>query len=346
MELHALKQQKSFLPTMTLSIICPTYNEERYISQTLDSFLKQKFHSFQLEILICDGMSTDGTRDIVKEYTNRYPSIRLIDNPDRKTPFAFNAGLKQARGEYVAILGAHAKYKEDYLQVCYDELIRTGSAGCSGRLITQSSSGRYEPKLAEWVTLSVYGVSSNSYRTIKEGYAHTVPYPVFKKQVLVDLGGYDNTLERNQDNDMNQRILDAGHKLYSTFKTVCYYRPPADLKALMKYAIKNGFWNAKTIMIHAKSMRVHHFIPFFFTTGLILLVIAGIMEFVINSTTFGWKVLGLLVSLHLLVGLAFTIRSLKYDYDGRKVVLPFIFFAFHFCYGWGTLKGLVNPKND
>ena len=326
---------------MILSIICPTYNEEKYISDTLDSFLSQKYHSFELEILICDGRSTDDTRKIIEEYSNRYPFIRVVDNPQRKTPFAFNAGLKSAKGDYVAILGAHAKYQQDYLQVCYEELIKSGAAGCSGRIITKSSSGRYEPKLCEWVSLSVFGVSSNSSRTIKEGYAHSVPYPVFKKQVLLDLGGYDNTLERNQDNDMNQRILDAGHTLYSTWKTWCYYRPPSDLKALMKYAVKNGFWNAKSVRIHARSMRIHHFIPFFFTLGIILLVLAGLIELLLFKSTWFLNLLGLSISLHLLMGLLFTVRSLKYENDGRKIVLPFVFFAFHFSYGWGTLKGFL-----
>ena len=89
------------------------------------------------------------------------------------------------------------------------------------------------------------------------------------------LGGYDTKLERNQDNDMNQRLLNAGHKLYCTWKTKCFYRPPANLKSLFKYAYKGGFWNAKSFMVHARSMRLHHLIPFLFTTGIILLAIAG-----------------------------------------------------------------------
>ena len=79
---------------MTLSIICPTYNEEKYIEQTLKSFISQKVDSFDLEILICDGMSTDRTREIVKQYSWQHRNIRLVDNRDRKTPFAFNAGLR------------------------------------------------------------------------------------------------------------------------------------------------------------------------------------------------------------------------------------------------------------
>ena len=144
---------------------------------------------------------------------------------------------------------------------------------------------------------------------------------------------------------MNQRILDAGHKLYSTWKTWSYYRPPANLKALMKYAIKNGFWNAKSVRIHARSMRIHHFIPFFFTLGLILLTVAGLIELALFKSTWLLNVLGLFISMHLLLGLLFTIRSLKYENDGRKIVLPFIFFAFHFSYGWGTLKGFLKGNS-
>ena len=73
--------------------------------------------------------------------------------------------------------------------------------------------------------LSSFGVSGNSFRVMREGYVHSVNFPVFKKQALLDIGGYNEMLERNQDNDMNQRLIDAGHQLYCTWKTKCFYRP-------------------------------------------------------------------------------------------------------------------------
>lgn len=326
---------------MILSIICPTYNEEHYIEQTLQSFLNQKYHSFSLEILICDGRSTDETRNIVTRYAAKTSMIRLVDNPDRKTPFAFNAGLREAKGDYVAILGAHTKYADNYLQVCYEELVQSGAIGCTGRVITKAAFPDFEAKLAEWVMLSSFGVSTSSFRAMKEGYVHSVNFPVFKKEALLSLGGYDTKLDRNQDNDMNQRLLNAGHKLYCTWRTKCFYRPPASLKSLFRYAYKGGFWNAKSFLVHARSMRLHHLIPFIFTASIILLSIGGLIELVAANSTWLWSVLGLTVSLHLLVGIAFAIRSLKYENDGRKIILPFIFFAFHFSYGWGTLKGFL-----
>ena len=210
---------------MILSIISPVFNEEKYIQQTIESFLQQEHHSFDIEILLCDGMSTDKTRNIIREYTEKFPNVRLIDNPKRKTPFAFNIGLKEAKGEYVAILGAHSAYDKNYLQACYDDLIATNSVGCSGRVITQSAYSTTQAKLCEWAMLSSFGVSGNSFRVMREGYVHSVNFPVFKKQALLDIGGYNEMLERNQDNDMNQRLIDAGHQLYCTWKTKCFYRP-------------------------------------------------------------------------------------------------------------------------
>jgi disulfide bond formation protein DsbB len=91
-------------------------------------------------------------------------------------------------------------------------------------------------------------------------------------------------------------------------------------------------------------MRLHHLIPFLFTAAIIGLVVFGLLEVIVNKSSYLLLLLGLIISLHLLVGLAFSIRSLKYENDGRKIVLPFIFFAFHFSYGWGTLRGFLQGK--
>lgn len=329
---------------MTLSIICPTYNEEKYIAKTLESFIQQQYSSFDLEILICDGMSTDNTRHIVREYASLTPKIRLIDNPERITPYAFNAGLKAASGDYVAILGAHTKYDPNYLQTCYEQLIKSGSVGCTGRVITKAAYTYFEAKLAEWVMLSSFGVSTASFRAMREGYVHSVNFPVFKKQALLDLGGYDTKLERNQDNDMNQRLLDAGHKLYCTWKTKCFYRPPANLKGLFRYAYRGGFWNAKSVMMHARSMRLHHLIPFLFILVILLSSLIGLAEYLLFKTTWLWYVVVTVITSHFLLGIIYAARSLKYENDGRKIILPFIYFAFHFSYGWGTLKGFLKAK--
>ncbi|MCZ2222895.1 MAG: glycosyltransferase family 2 protein [Chitinophagales bacterium] len=329
---------------MILTIICPTYNEEKFIEQTIQSFLNQQYHSFELEILICDGMSTDKTREIVTAFSKQDNRIRLIDNPKRKTPFAFNIGLKEAKGEYIAILGAHTKYDSNYLQACYDDLIKTNSIGCSGRVITEAANNSLEAKLCESMMHSSFGVSSNSFRVMKEGYVHSVNFPVFKKQVLIDLGGYNELLIRNQDNDMNQRLLDAGYQLYCTWKTKCYYRPPSTFKKLMKYAYTNGSWNAISFFINKKSMRLHHFIPFLFVTTLIVFLIVGIAEYFINHTIYFLFALATIIALHLLIGIIASLATKGGNPLVKAILLPFIFLGFHFNYGWGTLKTFITKS--
>ena len=329
---------------MTISIICPVFNEENYIQQTLESFLQQAHSSFEVEILLCDGMSTDKTRNIINEYAEKYSNVRLIDNPKRKTPFAFNIGLKEAKGEYVAILGAHSAYDKNYLEACYGDLIKTNSVGCSGRVITQSAYSNTQAKLSEWVMLSSFGVSGNSFRIMKEGYVHSVNFPVFKKQALLDVGRYNETLERNQDNDMNQRLLDAGHQLYCTWDTKCLYRPPANLNKLFNYAYRGGFWNAKSFFMHRRSMRLHHFIPFIFVIALITTFIGGFAEMFFVKTHWLFLLFGLIITLHILTVIVVAAVSMKADNDNRKIFLPFIFFGFHFSYGWGTVKGFLSKK--
>ncbi len=329
---------------MILTIICPTFNEEKYIAKTINSFLKQKIHSFELEILICDGMSTDKTREIVQALSAKNAAIRLVDNTKRRTPFAFNIGLKEAKGEYVAILGAHCEYDDNYLQTCFEKIEEKNVVACSGRVITKVIHNTLQARLCEWVSNSSFGVSGNSFRVIKEGYVHTVAYGIFNKKALLDLGGYNEKLIRNQDNDMNQRLLDAGYKLYSTWETKCYYHPPYSIKQLFKYAKTNGSWNAISFFINKKSMRLHHFIPFIFVTGIIFFFMAGIAEYFINHTTYFLCALAAIIALHLLVGIIASLATKGGNPLIKAILLPFIFLGFHFNYGWGTLKTFITKS--
>src|SRR5207245_11720416 len=88
--------------------------------------------------------------------------------------------------------------------------------------------------------------SGRSLRTARQGFADTIPYPVFRRQPLVELGGYNERLARNQDNDMNQRLRAAGHRLYLTWRTSCRYRAQPGPRELMRYACRNGYWNFLT----------------------------------------------------------------------------------------------------
>ena len=326
----------------TLSIICPTLNEDKFIEGTVNSFLNQKYSTFDLEILITDGMSIDRTREIVNRLASLHSNIRLLDNQKKKTPFAFNLGLNEAKGEYVAILGAHTEYAPDYLQTCYDELIKTGSVGCTGRIISKAPSESFGALMVQWVMESPFGVSGSSFRTMTEGYTHSVNFAVFQKKALLELGGYDTSMHRNQDNDMNQRLLDAGHKLYCTWKTQCHYYTPASPEKMFQYGYNNGYWNAISMLDRTRSMRLYHFIPFLFVLSLAFSFGVGMLEMVVTHSRYGAQGFELILGLYLIAAVGFSFIAYGQKADLRKMLLPAYFFWFHVSYGWGTLRGLVD----
>ena len=330
------------LPIVT--IVCPTLNEEKHIEKTLNSFLNQELRTVQLEIFIIDGMSNDLTREIVSKYSNNYSNVRLIDNPNRKTPYAFNKGIAEAKGEYVAILGAHTEYSTNYIQTCVDEINRTGSVGCAGRVLTKNLGTTNNEYFCKLIMSNKFAVSGNSFRTVKEGYTSVVNFPVYQKKIFDLVGTYDLTLHRNQDNDLNSRIIQNGYKLYNTWKTECWYAPPSNLKKVFMYAYKNGFWSAKSFLKKPKSMKLHHFIPFFFVLYLIIFFIASVVASIFNlyQFVFIYPLIAVII-LHLGTGLYFAYKMDESKTLSTLIKLPFLFFAFHFSYGWGTFLGFITP---
>src|SRR5262245_22445991 len=95
------------IPTVLVSVILPVYNEEKHIAHVLDSLLLQVRCGWDIEILVIDGRSTDETLRVAQEKAVTNPEIRIFSNPHRMTPHSFNIGLREARGQYVCIFGAH-----------------------------------------------------------------------------------------------------------------------------------------------------------------------------------------------------------------------------------------------
>ena len=137
----------------------PIYNEEKVIRDVILSLLNQKVGDYKLEILAIDGKSEDSTPRLIKDLAKWDNRVVYVYNDMKKTPFAFNIGLKKSKGDYVAILGAHTVYKSNYIKVCIEELEKTGSVGCSGRVFTMSKNKDDKSILVLWLLKSKFGVS-------------------------------------------------------------------------------------------------------------------------------------------------------------------------------------------
>ena len=119
-----------------VSIVIPCRNEEKFIGKCLDSIIGNHFPQDRLEVLVVDGMSDDGTQDVISEYTCKYSCIKRLVNPDRITPRAMNIGVKSAKGDVVIFVNAHCILDKDFLKFSIEYLEKTGADAVGGTLRT------------------------------------------------------------------------------------------------------------------------------------------------------------------------------------------------------------------
>lgn len=324
--------------SVELSVICPIYNEEKYIAQFLDSLLMQDYPQDDLEILLVDGMSKDKTREIVAGYTEQYPFIKLIDNPDKYVPYAMNRGIAVARGKVIMRLDAHASYQPDYFSVLVKGLRRL-HADNVGTVCKTDVLNKTPKTLAICEVLgNNFGVGNSTFRTgiDQEQEVETVPFGCWPKEVFEKYGKYDVRLVRNQDIELNKRIHRGGGKIYILPGTYCTYLARETWRALAKNNYGNGKWNILTVYYTKmfSSLSLRHFIPLLFILSLIVpLLLAFIwwpFALVAATSLVAYLILLSVVSMKLAVQ-----KKLNFFY------LLITFVVLHFSYGWGSLVGII-----
>ena len=149
---------------MAITIIIPMRNEERYVGACLDSILGQIAGRDDVEVLCVDGRSRDRTREIVAEYSQRDPRVRLVDNPNGIVPTGMNLGIAEARGEIIIRLDCHAEYAADYIDACVEVLERTASDNVGGYITTLPGKDSPVGRAIAAATSSRFGVGGSTFR--------------------------------------------------------------------------------------------------------------------------------------------------------------------------------------
>jgi succinoglycan biosynthesis protein ExoA len=327
-----------------VSAVVAVRNEERHIEAVLTSLLRQITGDWELEIIIVDGDSSDRTQEIVKRIAGEDYRVRLAVNKQRKTPFAFNLGIQEARGTYICILGAHATYAPDYVATCLEELRIHAAAGCSGRLVTRPGGDALQARLVAWALGHPLGTSARSMRTRGAGFADTIPYPIFLKSTLLEVGGYNTQLHRNQDNDLSQRLRARGYRLYLTNKTSCEYFVSPNLASLAGYAFKSGFWNIISFKLNPASMSTRHFVPGAFVVALLLSLLMLLVSIEVTTPAQLWlrAPILLLAAIYGTSTIGAACHVALRERSAGALLMPIAFLLLHVSYGVGTLSAVVS----
>lgn len=320
----------------SVTVIMPIRNEASFIERSLGAVLAQDYPGDRLEVLVADGMSTDGTRAAVERAAAMRPDVRVVvvDNPGRIVPTGFNRALVRARGEIIVRVDGHTIIEPNYVRECVDALRRTGADNVGGRMdpVSEGVFGR----ATALVTQSRFGVGGARFHySDREEWVDTVYMGAWPRAVFQRIGLFDEEQVRNQDDEFNYRLREHGGKILLTPRIQSRYYNRSTLRSLWRQYFQYGYWKVRVMQKHAGQMRPRQFAPPLFVASLgIALLLAPI------SATWG-QVLGVIVASYasanllasLIVGFGQPLRE--------ALLLPVAFATLHVSYGLGFLVGLA-----
>lgn len=329
---------------LTISIIVPCRNEARHIEPFLASVAAQQLEQFDWEVLIADGMSDDGTREIIDTFCLSHERFRVIDNPGRIVSTGLNAAIRQARGEIVIRMDAHAVYRADYVRECFAVLAESGAANVGGPL--RVAEGGFRQRIFAAALHSYFAVGgARSHNHEYEGEIDTVCFGCWRKETLEAIGGFDVSLARNQDDELNFRIVRSGGRIWQSRRIVWWYQPRTSVRQLFQQYFQYGYWKVPVILKHGGPASWRHLVPGAIMGTFLALVLgialggaAGAWEFTAGCAA----TLGGVLGVYALSCTAAAAHSAVRHGWAVAPFLPALFAVYHFGYGCGFLLGLAD----
>lgn len=332
-----------------ISIIIPCRNEEQFIGKCLDSIIANDYSKDRLEIMVVDGMSEDGTRRIVQRYTQRYSFVRLLDNPNKIIPTAMNIGIKNAKGDIIMKMDAHASYKRDYISKCVKYLYEYDADNVGGICKMVPRENTIFGKSIALALSNPFGAGDAHYKigfSKKPKWVDTAPFGCYRRDIFQSIGLYDENIARSEDVNINSKLRRLGGKILLVPEIVIYYYTRSKFSELCKHSFDNGFWITYPLKFGRLLFSWRHLVPLAFASSLIgplsllgLLSLLGPHDFLGSLSLLSFL---LIVALYFLCNIFFSTKIALREKDLRYLfIMPLIFATLHVVYGLGSLWGLL-----
>ncbi len=322
-----------------VSIVIPMLDESHHILRCLESIKNQDYPADKIEVCIVDGLSTDGSREIVDKYSKDHANILLLDNPGRRTAISLNIGAKAAKGEVIIILGAHSYIETNFISKNI-QLMKEKNVPCVGG--TQLNRGAtYIQQGIGNAMASPFGILSAPYRFKKKsGYVDTVVYAAYHRTIFQEVGYFDERAIIAEDAEFNWRIRQAGYEIFFSPDIISYYIPRSNLMRLAKQFFRYGILRINVVKKHLDALKLLHVVP---ATFVFLLCIAGIASFFNGYFASLFIILWIVYGAYLLTA---TISTAVQSGLRYWPVLPLAFAAMQLCFGAGFLVGLFKSQHS
>jgi glycosyltransferase involved in cell wall biosynthesis len=318
-----------------VSVIMPIRNEADFIARSLGAVLAQDYPRKRFEVIVADGMSTDGTRDIVASIQARNPEVRLIDNTRRIAPTALNTAIGHAQGEILVRVDGHCQIAPDYVSRCVEHLLQDKVDGVGGPLETVGQTALARAIAAGMS--SSFGVGGAAFRTVsnKTMLVDTVAFPAYTRTIVDEAGPFDEELVRNQDDEYNYRLRKLGAKILLAADVHSRYYSRSSLRSLWRQYFQYGYWKVRVLQKHPRQMKARQFVPPVFVACLLLALLS------IPFTVAGFYLFGAVAGLYLLANLGASILAARKETWSLLPYLPVIYATLHLSFGLGFLVGLL-----
>jgi glycosyltransferase involved in cell wall biosynthesis len=319
-----------------VTVILPCRNEASLISACLDSILATTHPLERLEVLVVDGMSDDGTRQVMEQYVKAHPQVRLLDNPNRIVPTALNIGIRNATGDVIVRMDGHVVYPPEYIPRLVDALLADGADNVGGCLVTLPSDGSPVSQAIAIAMSHPFGVGNARFRVgARQALdVDTVPFGCFRRSLFKRMGLFDEELVRNQDDEFNHRIISKGGRVRLIPDVVCYYYARGSIRKAARMFYQYGAFKPLVARKVGRIMTVRQLVPALFVLSLIATTLATLLW-----RPFGIVGLGIAAAYAFCIG-AFAVPVARSHGLRTALWLAVALPAIHLSYGFGFLRGL------
>ena len=317
---------------MNVSFILPVRNEKEYIADVLHSILHQKALN-DYEIIFSDGSSDDGTLELINVFLSDFPNLKLIHNPNKIVSSGFNLALNEAKGDIIIRVDGHCELPPNYVEKCIALLHKQDAYIVGGRIATISKGivGKAIAK-AQSSWFGVGGVKFRSTKYKRGGYVESLAFGVHKRELFADIGGYDEQMIYNQDDEFNFRAIQAGKKIWMDPTIQIKYYSRSSFSNLFKQYFNYGCFKVRGIQKRRQIISIRHLIPATFVVGLMGTLIPG---FILQQPWFFSSVL----TIYMIINILFSIIVAP-----SISLIPLIFLSYwtlHLGYGLGFIWGFI-----
>ena len=319
-----------------VSVVIPVLNEERHLAAAVRRVLAQDYPG-ALEVILAVGPSRDRTQEIAEELRAVDPRIRVVDNPAGRTPHALNLGVAAARHDIVVRVDGHGELTDGYVARAVQLLEETGAANVGGVMDAQGGTPFEQAVATAYTSRLGLGGSRFHLTSSPAGEAETVFLGVFRKEALQAVGGFDESMHRAQDWELNYRLRGAGRRVWFSPELRVTYRPRSSLGALVRQMYDTGKWRREVVRRHPETANLRYLAPPVAVLGIAGGTLSGLIGVASGSRFLRAGFAAPLGYLALVTGGALAAGRMPLR---ARAWLPVVLVATHLSWGAGFLVGL------